>query len=507
MNASATMVMGRLVLLVDNTGTKSASPAIPVTISMNLLIDARKVFQYFHFNDIAGRKFLRADYRLLSDGDEWSGFLPLVLFVLVVFTIGLPGLIGNYLYVHSEELYSTAVIQRVGFLYSAYKRGAEFWQIHDVILKLVLTGVLIYVPSNTRPSAGILVMIVAIGNLNFFKPQRSTEIFWLTQLSFGVMITKYVIANLLLIVELVGSDPRSIGQLGILLIYLDIVMMLSSIITIYFLVRSLSKKMHDKTDVGSARGKRRGDATRDERESGAAPHALVLGESGVQRTLVVPVAGIAGVTARSVLANDDMSISYEQEIDELHRDHAFHEEALRQLQSKRQVRSKRKTEMRVAARLKVRKSKVLHQVELFSSMPESDINAVLSVTNFETFSSGTVICSQGDLAAKFYILVSGHCKVSVEQTGGDGAMLEVATLNPMQYFGEGCLEQVTQNRRRMASVTACESVQLLSLHRADLVKLIEQEVIRCNMIGMMRKTVRQRTKANNSILAIGKVEN
>ena len=86
-------------------------------------------------------------------------------------------------------------------------------------------------------------------------------------------------------------------------------------------------------------------------------------------------------------------------------------------------------------------------------------------------------------------------------------MLEVATLNPMQYFGEGCLEQVTQNRRRMASVTACESVQLLSLHRADLVKLIEQEVIRCNMIGMMRKTVRQRTKANNSILAIGKVEN
>ena len=57
--------------------------------------------------------------------------------VLLVFTLGLPSMIGHYLWVHwGNELYSTSVVQRVGFLYSAYNRGAEFWQIHDVIMKM-----------------------------------------------------------------------------------------------------------------------------------------------------------------------------------------------------------------------------------------------------------------------------------------------------------------------------------------------------------------------------------
>jgi CRP-like cAMP-binding protein len=438
---------------------------------------SRKVFQYFHFNDIAGKRFLRADYRLLSDSDEWSAFLPVVTIVLLLFTIGLPGLIGKYLWTHSHELYSTSVIQRVGFLYSAYNRGAEFWQLHDVILKSVLTGMLIYVPSNARASVGLLIVMIAIANLNFFKPHRAPEIFWLTQLSFAVMVTKYAVATLLMIMEFSGSPSESVLQLGILLICLDILMLISSVGTIYFLLQSLENKLR-KLDADDTNG-----------------------ASNTKRTIVVP---ISAVPINPALMAEQLAISYEQEIDELHRDHAFHEEALRRQNSKRQVRSNRNTEMRVASRARVRKSKVLHQVDLFSSMSENDINTVLECTNFETFSGGTVICSQGDLATKFYILVTGHCKVSVEQAGGGADTLDVAMLNPMQYFGEGCLEQVTQDRRRMANVIAVESVQLLSLHRADLIKLIEQEVIRCNMIGMMLKTVRQRTMANQSLLAAGK---
>ena len=149
-------------------------------------------------------------------------------------------------------------------------------------------------------------------------------------------------------------------------------------------------------------------------------------------------------------------------------------------------------------------------------MSESDISEVLAATKFETFSGETVICSQGDLALKFYIVVSGTCSVLVRQLAPSillgeadpscvtdttkttgGLEFEVARINPLQYFGEGCLEQVTKDRRRIATVKASsEGVTLLSLHRDDLLKLIEQGVIRCKVLSSLRQSIRQRSRAN-----------
>ena len=102
---------------------------------------SRKVFQYFHCNDIAGRLYLRADYGLSCYGDDWYAFLPVVLVVMFSFTVALPLSISMYLRYHRHELYSTRIFQKVGFLYQPYRRGSEFWQIHDVVFKMVLTGV------------------------------------------------------------------------------------------------------------------------------------------------------------------------------------------------------------------------------------------------------------------------------------------------------------------------------------------------------------------------------
>jgi hypothetical protein len=72
---------------------------------------SRKVFQFFHCNDIAGRVFLRADYSIECWSLEWWAFSPVVISVLVVFTVGLPGMIGIYLYRHRKYLYSTSVLK------------------------------------------------------------------------------------------------------------------------------------------------------------------------------------------------------------------------------------------------------------------------------------------------------------------------------------------------------------------------------------------------------------
>ena len=47
-------------------------------------------------------------------------------------------------------------------------RGAEFWQVHDVLMKMVLTGMLIYIPSASRAGIAALLCVVAVANLNYF---------------------------------------------------------------------------------------------------------------------------------------------------------------------------------------------------------------------------------------------------------------------------------------------------------------------------------------------------
>ena len=104
---------------------------------------SRKVFQYFHCRNLAGRRYLFADYDVRCESPSWFGFLPVVLVVLASFTLLLPLSIGSYLYQKRKLLYTAAVQGRVGWLYAPFVKGAEGWMVHDVSLKMVLTGLII----------------------------------------------------------------------------------------------------------------------------------------------------------------------------------------------------------------------------------------------------------------------------------------------------------------------------------------------------------------------------
>jgi hypothetical protein len=78
---------------------------------------SKKVFQFFHCNNIGGREFLRADYSVECWSLEWWAFSPAVFAILFCFTFGLPGLIAVYLTRHRKNLYSTYVQQHIGWLY------------------------------------------------------------------------------------------------------------------------------------------------------------------------------------------------------------------------------------------------------------------------------------------------------------------------------------------------------------------------------------------------------
>tara|TARA_B110000211_G_scaffold65090_1_gene74931 strand:- start:118 stop:900 length:783 start_codon:yes stop_codon:yes gene_type:complete len=76
---------------------------------------SRKVFQFFHCNNIAGKELLIADYDIDCLSFSYYSFMPVVLVVLGIYTAALPTVILFYLFKHRKELYSTSVYQRIGW--------------------------------------------------------------------------------------------------------------------------------------------------------------------------------------------------------------------------------------------------------------------------------------------------------------------------------------------------------------------------------------------------------
>ena len=203
---------------------------------------SRKVFQFFHCNDIAGRFFLRADYSIECWSLEWWAFSPVVFVVLAIFTVGLPGMIGFYLYRHRKHLYSATILKKIGWLYDPFRRGREFWPLHDVALKMILTGLLIYVPATARASVAAMVGVFACCSLNMFYPHKSPVLFWLNQLSFISTTFKYL-AALMLRVDHTKYSDGSEAMIGIMLIGLDLAFLVGSVLTFFIAAFVLRRRI------------------------------------------------------------------------------------------------------------------------------------------------------------------------------------------------------------------------------------------------------------------------
>ena len=209
---------------------------------------SRKVFQFFHCNEIGGRFYLRADYTIRCWSLNWYAFSPLVLVMLCVFTLGLPGVISMYLWKNKHHLYSTKVQQNMGWLMDPYHRGAEFWSIHDVILKMILTGALIYIPESARAAVALMVGVCVVATLNYFQPHKSNLLFWLNQISFVATTFKYA-AALMLRVDHSKYNDGSERMLGWLLIGLDLSFLVGSVICLVLAFVAMRRKIHRHVNI------------------------------------------------------------------------------------------------------------------------------------------------------------------------------------------------------------------------------------------------------------------
>mgnify|MGYP000896369698 FL=1 len=208
---------------------------------------------------------------------------------------------------------------------------------------------------------------------------------------------------------------------------------------------------------------------------------------------------------------------HSNEVDTIMKSFDKHDGALEKTLSTRQRKAKRRTQLRLEARTKVSRNRVLSKVSLFSSLSEKAIETVISRMTFEVFGAHDVLCRQGAPADKLFVIVSGRCTVrrnvsticsrrhSVQQRHAEllpiGDVRCVATLKPMDFFGEGCIEQSPGGapKKRDATVMAHGVVHVLSLKSTDIHKLEDSGVLTAEVITGVHAMHEKRSHSESTV--------
>merc|ERR1711865_431762 len=103
-------------------------------------------------------------------------------------------------------------------------------------------GLLVFVPGNSRAAVAILVSVMSVATLNYFKPHKNYVVFYVAQGSFLITTFKY------LSVILLSSNPRDYTEhdsevVGWLLIGLDFIFASTSFVSFFAVILVLKQHM------------------------------------------------------------------------------------------------------------------------------------------------------------------------------------------------------------------------------------------------------------------------
>ena len=212
---------------------------------MSVLLHAplsQRGFYFFDCKDVGGRWYLQADFTIRCYYEKHRVFVPLAMFFLIFFSFMFPLYVLMLLCRHRTKLHTPEIRHKFGHLYAPFTVGAEYWEIHEVFRKMILTGLLVFIPGNSRAAIAILVSVTSVATLNYFRPHKNYLVFYVAQVSFLVTTFKY------LSVILLSANPRDYTEhdseiVGWLLIGLDIIFATTSFVSFFAVILVLKQHM------------------------------------------------------------------------------------------------------------------------------------------------------------------------------------------------------------------------------------------------------------------------
>ena len=185
-------------------------------------------------------------------------------------------------------------------------------------------------------------------------------------------------------------------------------------------------------------------------------------------------------------------------VDNIHEEHRKSQLGLDANIQRRARKQKRKTELRVQARSRLKQTKALSKVEAFAILTEIETEAMIDVMTRESHLLGDILCQQGEIADRFYIVMNGECGAFVTDKNG---YRQVGTIPMYGFFGESSLlSQPGVDDIRNATVEVMsDSASLLVLTKIKFCKLIEDGALSRDVLAGVKKVDLERQKQNTEV--------
>ncbi len=132
---------------------------------------------------------------------------------------------------------------------------------------------------------------------------------------------------------------------------------------------------------------------------------------------------------------------------------------------------------------------------LFTELSTRERHYLAEFIHVRHYEAGETVYSEGDVGSGLYLIRSGQVRLSVEPPEGES--VELARLEPGDFFGETALCEATT---RLTTATAVETSELLGLFRSDLLQLIQNRPGTSNKILYgLSQVLSRRIKAMESL--------
>lgn len=180
----------------------------------------------FNCHVVGDRSFLVADFSLYCYEGDWGSYAALCGFFTALYPIGVPLACCLLIWNHRDRLKSPTTIYMIGFLYEAYSIECCYWELLDMVHKLLLTSIVTFFPTNAELPVALGVLGVYLMAILFMRPykRKGDDRFHLL-----VQLVLYLIALVgLIITQLPGAtagDAVEDGLISAVLIVLTVFLM------------------------------------------------------------------------------------------------------------------------------------------------------------------------------------------------------------------------------------------------------------------------------------------
>lgn len=132
---------------------------------------------------------------------------------------------------------------------------------------------------------------------------------------------------------------------------------------------------------------------------------------------------------------------------------------------------------------------------VFAELSKRDRLHLCEYLHVRHYDPAETIFAEGDIGSGFYLIRSGHVRLSLEPPTGES--VELARLESGDFFGETALCEASP---RLYTAVALEACELVGLFRSDLLQLAQNRPALCNKVMIaLNQVLSRRIQAMESL--------